>query len=120
MTAAMREDLREDFRRRLATMRLALARTVSGTDDELATLERHEAGGVVDDATTTIVSGLLSRLDVQERRELEEIVAAEARLDDGTYGFCETCGSAIPLERLRVVPATRHCVPCQARVESVA
>lgn len=38
------------------------------------------------------------------------------RVDAGTYGICETCGKAIPLERLEVLPYTTLCVECAARV----
>ncbi|PFG36718.1 TraR/DksA family transcriptional regulator [Flavimobilis soli] len=43
---------------------------------------------------------------------LDEISAALARLDDGTYGVCEACGQPIPLDRLRARPTARRCVAC--------
>ncbi|KAA9110874.1 TraR/DksA family transcriptional regulator [Microbacterium rhizomatis] len=45
-------------------------------------------------------------------QELAQIALAEARLDGGTYGVCEICGSEIPLERLRARPAAARCVRC--------
>ena len=42
---------------------------------------------------------------------------ALAKLDDGTYGDCETCGCSIPIARLGAVPYARHCVACQERDE---
>jgi RNA polymerase-binding transcription factor DksA len=42
----------------------------------------------------------------------DEIDAALARLDAGTYGECETCGSAIAAARLEALPWTTHCVQC--------
>lgn len=41
--------------------------------------------------------------------ELADVEVALTRLDDGTYGRCETCGQALPDERLAVSPATRRC-----------
>lgn len=41
--------------------------------------------------------------------ELADVERALTRLDDGTYGRCETCGQALPDERLAVAPATRRC-----------
>jgi DnaK suppressor protein len=38
------------------------------------------------------------------------------RVEAGTYGICETCGKAIPIERLEVLPYTTLCVECAARV----
>ncbi len=48
---------------------------------------------------------------------LDEIGAALARIDAGTYGTCEGCDTAIPAERLEFIPATRYCVGCQQRFE---
>jgi len=42
------------------------------------------------------------------------------RLQKGTYGICESCGSPIPLERLRALPHATLCVPCKRREESEA
>lgn len=43
---------------------------------------------------------------------LEEIEAALARIDAGTYGSCVRCGSAIPVERLQMRPFAGACVSC--------
>jgi DnaK suppressor protein len=45
-------------------------------------------------------------------RELTDVDAADARLAEGTYGTCASCGRAIPFERLRLLPAATLCVPC--------
>jgi hypothetical protein len=52
-----------------------------------------------------------------EQRELAEIDAALARIEDGTYGRCEVCGHAIGFQRLRAVPEARTCVNCSSRRE---
>ncbi|SFS03699.1 transcriptional regulator, TraR/DksA family [Microbacterium sp. cf046] len=49
-------------------------------------------------------------------RTLGELDAALSRLAAGTYGTCASCGDAIPLERLRLLPAATLCVPCASRV----
>jgi len=43
-----------------------------------------------------------------------EIDAALVRLAAGSYGLCLSCRSAIPYERLEIVPAAVRCVTCQA------
>ena len=48
--------------------------------------------------------------DLQET--LDEIEAALARIDAGTYGSCVRCGSAIPVERLQMRPFAGTCVSC--------
>ena len=37
------------------------------------------------------------------------------RLDKGEYGICESCGVAIPIARLEVLPYTTLCVECAQR-----
>jgi RNA polymerase-binding transcription factor DksA len=49
------------------------------------------------------------------QRVLEEIDAAERRLADGSYGTCSNCQTAIPVERLEILPYVRFCVGCQQR-----
>ena len=44
------------------------------------------------------------------RTELDDVERALAKLDEGTYGTCETCGEAISEPRLEAMPATRFCI----------
>ena len=46
----------------------------------------------------------------QLRTELDEVERALAKLDDGTYGKCETCGEPITPARLEAMPAARFCI----------
>ena len=113
----MKSDVLGEFRRKLEHERGRLLRTVVRTDDELATLEAHQPGATIEDAATGLATSILSRLEGQERHELDEIDAAQARLEAGTFGACERCGRPIPLRRLRAIPITRYCLPCQTREE---
>lgn len=47
-----------------------------------------------------------------------EIGAALARLSEGTYGVCQTCGGAMSDDRLDAMPHARHCVNCAHGVAS--
>ncbi len=107
-----------EFRRRLDEARRRLTRTAATTDEELATLEMHQAGGATEDVPTELASAVLSSLEGREKHELDEIDAAQARLEAGTYGVCERCAGPIPLARLRAMPTARHCLSCQRRDET--
>jgi DnaK suppressor protein len=52
---------------------------------------------------------------INERLEetLEQVEAALARLDDGTYGECTNCGEDISPDRLMTLPYAELCVECQ-------
>lgn len=41
--------------------------------------------------------------------ELADVERVLPRLDDGTYGTCETCGAAVPDEQLATSPTARFC-----------
>jgi RNA polymerase-binding transcription factor DksA len=43
---------------------------------------------------------------------LHEVESALRRLDDGTYGRCESCSHPIAPARLEALPAARRCVKC--------
>jgi RNA polymerase-binding transcription factor DksA len=49
------------------------------------------------------------------RQSLEQITGALRRIAEGTYGRCERCGTAIPAERLEILPHAKFCVPCQQK-----
>jgi DnaK suppressor protein len=117
-TRRRRPRLTAEFRQQLTAMRWSLARTVATTDEELATLEAQQPGEFAEGAATGAIGDLLSRLDGRERHELDEIDAAQRRLEAGVFGVCEGCHRAIPLARLRAVPTARRCAICQARAEA--
>jgi len=52
--------------------------------------------------------------------ELADVEHALRRLDEGTYGTCEVCGSAIGDDRLEALPAARFCLAHQAAAEADA
>ena len=47
-------------------------------------------------------------------QELTEVSAARRRLDNGSYGLCQTCGEPIGAARLLALPAAAFCTDCQA------
>lgn len=46
-------------------------------------------------------------------QKLAQIDHALARIADGSYGICVTCGKTIAPARLAILPATTHCIACQ-------
>jgi DnaK suppressor protein len=53
----------------------------------------------------------------RDREKLALIDEALERIEEGTYGICEECGSKIPEGRLRVMPFARYCINCQSKIE---
>ena len=61
------------------------------------------------DAAQSVLRAILDR-----RLQFEH---ALARLEEGSYGWCEACGSAIPVERLEIFPSATACVSCKGSRE---
>jgi RNA polymerase-binding protein DksA len=119
-TRSLEPAAREEFRQRLLEARMALLRTVTATDEEVATLEAHQPGAPIEDVAREQVLAILSRLEGRERHALDEIFIAHAKLGAGTFGLCEDCGGEMPLTRLRAMPTARFCLACQTAREASA
>ena len=52
-----------------------------------------------------------------ERDKLAQIERALQRIDDGTYGVCESCGNPIGKLRLMAFPRATLCMTCKQREE---
>ncbi len=53
----------------------------------------------------------------REREKVQAIQEALERIDEGTYGVCDSCEGEIAEGRLAALPFTRMCVNCQAEHE---
>jgi RNA polymerase-binding transcription factor len=77
----------------------------SNADDEhdpegsTIAFERSQVGALVD----------------QTRAHLAEVDQALQRVEDGTYGACESCGRPIDPARLEARPVARTCITCATR-----
>ena len=57
------------------------------------------------------------RIRDRERKLIGKIREAIERIDDGTYGQCESCEEEIGLARLKVRPVTTMCIDCKTEQE---
>jgi RNA polymerase-binding protein DksA len=53
-----------------------------------------------------------------EEGTLSAIETALERLEEGTYGCCEECGTKIPKARLNAIPYSALCVRCASQQET--
>jgi DnaK suppressor protein len=51
------------------------------------------------------------------REMLEQTEHALERLEDGSYGICESCGNPIGKLRLQAAPRATLCMPCKMKQE---
>ena len=57
------------------------------------------------------------RIRDRERRLIKKIHDALQRMENGSYGFCESCGDEIGVARLKARPVTRLCINCKSKQE---
>ena len=94
---------------------------LSGLEDELTGLMRDSGDGAGQDqadmgATSFERDHELTVLN-SERDKLAQIERALQRIDDGTYGVCESCGNPIGKLRLMAFPRATLCMTCKQREE---
>ncbi len=87
-------------------------RTVHHMQDEAANFPDPN-----DRATQESEFGLELRTRDRERKLLRKINSALARIEDGSYGYCEETGEEIGLKRLEARPVATLCVEAQERRE---
>jgi len=51
------------------------------------------------------------------REKLVDIEMAITRIDNGTYGFCSSCGNLIDTDRLSILPTAKLCLSCEKKSE---
>jgi DnaK suppressor protein len=114
--AALPPDLLERLAELLEEQRTALLERAIrfGVDiEQLQTRTATHGQGETEQATSDAERAVTALLEAGTLEALEEIAFALARIDDGSYGMCTTCGVPIGAERLKAMPHTRHCVTCR-------
>ena len=101
-------------RKRLEEMRDDLERTLLVLQGEHPLVR----GGSAEpgDAGANLTEADRNAASVQTAQEQRaQVLAALARIDNGSYGRCVDCGNPVPDARLEARPATPRCVPCQSK-----
>ena len=112
----MSERQRAYFRRKLLNWRDEILRSTKETLQHLHDDSTQHAD-IADRATSETERALELRARDRQRKLIAKIDAAIARLDDGTYGYCEETGEPISLKRLDARPIATLSVEAQERHE---
>jgi DnaK suppressor protein len=59
----------------------------------------------------------LLRIKDRERKLILKVKEALDRIDNGTFGICESCGRSISEKRLMARPVTTQCIDCKTEEE---
>ncbi|HEY7692423.1 MAG TPA: TraR/DksA C4-type zinc finger protein [Gaiellaceae bacterium] len=85
-----------------------------GDETDEPTFQDNHLGDV---ATATFDREMASTLEDNSTHVLNEIDAALARIDDGTFGTCRICGKPIGSERLEALPWATLCIEDKRKQE---
>jgi DnaK suppressor protein len=112
----MNERQRAYFRQKLVTWKEEIIRQ---TKETLAGLHEDSAqhADLADRATSETDRALELRARDRQRKLVSKIDAALARIEDGTYGYCEETGEPIGLKRLDARPIATLSLEAQERHE---
>ncbi len=106
----------EYFRQKLLRWRADLLREADGTLASLSEGGIHEAD-ITDRASVETDRALELRTRDRARKLISKINQALARVEAGTYGFCEETGEPIGLKRLEARPIATLSIEAQERHE---
>ena len=59
------------------------------------------------------------RIRDREHKLIKKIRKTLVRIDNGTFGICETCEEEISLKRIQARPVTTQCIECKKREEDM-
>jgi DnaK suppressor protein len=107
----------EAFKKRLEARQQELRRNVSRTQQDGRSSDEDSAQDIADKAASSYNKEFLFHQSNAERQLLQMVEGALARIQDGSFGQCISCGQEINPKRLEAVPWTRHCIACQEKLE---
>jgi DnaK suppressor protein len=59
------------------------------------------------------------RIRDREAKLIKKIKSALERIENDTYGICDSCGEDVTLKRLKARPVTTQCIDCKSKEEAL-
>jgi len=104
------------FKEQLEAMKAEINTDVEQTLNEMTS----QSGNIPDPNDRASIESDRSfelRIRGRERKLMEKVEEALARIEDGTYGVCAGCGCDIAIKRLQARPVAKFCIDCKSRQE---
>lgn len=115
----MKKSELKQFEKRLIEERKKILRELEYEGSQISKSQLESSGDLsaysnhmADQGTETERRELTSQLLSTRREALSEIDLALNKINQGKYGFCESCGKAIGKRRLKFFPQARTCITC--------
>ncbi len=114
------KDQLKQFRQVLVEERTKFANEIKSIAHDASKSPRDASGDLssytvhmADMSSDTYERELAMNIASTEQAVLYQIDEALKRMDEGTYGVCQSCSRPITLSRLKAVPYTSLCIDCQ-------
>ncbi|HTF99958.1 MAG TPA: RNA polymerase-binding protein DksA [Nitrospirota bacterium] len=107
----------QSIRKQLLKQRQELLSEAEQTLNSKISTEKESFPDPTDQAVAELDNNFLLKLRGREQKLLKKIDEAIARIDNGNYGVCESCGGEINIKRLEARPVTTLCIECKTAQE---
>ena len=87
--------------------------TVSGM-----TAQKENFPDPTDRASLEADRNFMLRIRDREHKLIKKIKKALDRIENGTFGICDSCGEDISIERIKARPVTTQCIDCKTKEEA--
>jgi DnaK suppressor protein len=116
-TERFRGILEEERQRVLDAISYLHEETPGSLEDETEEIVGNSDNHLGETATATLDREIDYSLEENSEQVLRSIDGALRRIDEGTFGTCETCGQPISEERLEAIPYATQCIDCRRKGE---
>jgi len=116
-TEHFRGILEEERQRVMDAINYLHEETPGSLEDETEEIIGNSDNHLGDTATATLDREIDYSLEENSEQVLRAIDGALQRIEEGTYGICETCGQPISEERLEAIPYATQCIDCRRKGE---
>jgi DnaK suppressor protein len=108
MKKAIKEKLRKEYELRAKSILISM----QNNRDEVDIY-----GDVVDQIQGSSIAKMQQALSLRDKATLKNIEDALTKMDEGTFGQCESCGEYISEKRLHALPGVKICIVCAEESE---
>jgi len=105
------------FKKELEDMKEQIQSNLNSGSSEMNNLMDNEPRDEGDHASAERGQTIANTLMDKQAEKLEAIERSLKRIENGTYGICDSCGEEINVERLKVKVFADYCIVCREIME---
>ena len=107
----------EEFKKQLLNEEQDLEKQLAiyKSEDPLLAIDQTIANTFEDDVTDAEGHDRIVAVRAELKRRRAEVQEALAKIGNGTYGICDSCGKKISRDRLVVFPSAKFCFECERK-----